>query len=268
MCIRDRRRVHGERPVKQSRNNLALIKMNPIQKAWLKVLSPLAYVINEKLAKRSGFFGRIGKFFIIGPREYGVHPLNKLFQFFNRRYMFAQAYMANRYGVLKFNSQNGYYTLRPFRHLAWVPPFFAIVAYLKFFYFTDTNRGYEPDKLTYLSRRIGGKMGLPLNSLNQRTSAHYIEINYIYGAEMLKRYHRVHQKIIEERNKASDQVRKTLYADPSYKYTPMKPVNINESAVPLQTKHCSLIGFAALGAKYFDCMIQFAHTQWHARTRF
>jgi hypothetical protein len=26
-----------------------------------------------------------------------------------------------------------------------------------------------------------------LNTLNQRTSAHYIEINYIYAAEMLKR---------------------------------------------------------------------------------
>ena len=30
-------------------------------------------------------------------------------------------------------------------------------------------------------------MGLPINSLNQRTSAHYIEINKIYGGEMIKR---------------------------------------------------------------------------------
>ena len=28
--------------------------MNPIQKAWLKVLAPFTYVINEKLAKRPG----------------------------------------------------------------------------------------------------------------------------------------------------------------------------------------------------------------------
>ena len=34
---------------------------------------------------------------------------------------------------------------------------------------------------------MGDELGLPLNSLNQRTSAHYIEINYIYGAEMVKR---------------------------------------------------------------------------------
>jgi len=45
----------------------------------LKVLSPVAYIINEKLAKRTGFFGKIGKFWIIGPREYGAHPVNKIF---------------------------------------------------------------------------------------------------------------------------------------------------------------------------------------------
>lgn len=28
--------------------------MNPIQRAWLKVLQPVAYLMNEKLAKRSG----------------------------------------------------------------------------------------------------------------------------------------------------------------------------------------------------------------------
>jgi hypothetical protein len=53
--------------------------MNPIQKSWLWLLRPAAYVINEKLAKKSGLFGKIGKLFIIGPREYGVHPMNKMF---------------------------------------------------------------------------------------------------------------------------------------------------------------------------------------------
>lgn len=28
--------------------------MNPIQKAWLKVLSPISGFVNEKMAKRSG----------------------------------------------------------------------------------------------------------------------------------------------------------------------------------------------------------------------
>ena len=29
--------------------------MNPIQKQWLKILKPLAYLINERLAKRAGW---------------------------------------------------------------------------------------------------------------------------------------------------------------------------------------------------------------------
>ena len=28
--------------------------MNPIQRAWLRVLQPVSFVVNEKLAKRSG----------------------------------------------------------------------------------------------------------------------------------------------------------------------------------------------------------------------
>lgn len=42
--------------------------MNYIQKAWLWVLSPVTPFINEKLAKRSGILGKIGRFFVIGPR--------------------------------------------------------------------------------------------------------------------------------------------------------------------------------------------------------
>ena len=45
----------------------------------------------------------------------------------------------------------------------------------------------RPDRLTYLTKKMGYNMLLPANSLNQRTSAHYIECNYIYGAEMVKR---------------------------------------------------------------------------------
>jgi len=44
----------------------------------------------------------------------------------------------------------------------------------------------------------------PLNSMNQRTSAHYIECNNIYGAEMMKRYSKTHKKIIDERNRCTE----------------------------------------------------------------
>ncbi len=42
--------------------------MNYIQKAWLYALRPVSNLINNKLAKKSGALGRIGRFFAIGPR--------------------------------------------------------------------------------------------------------------------------------------------------------------------------------------------------------
>jgi hypothetical protein len=34
-----------------------------------------------------GLLGRFGRFFMIGPREYGTHPTNKMFILLNRRYL-------------------------------------------------------------------------------------------------------------------------------------------------------------------------------------
>ena len=37
----------------------------------------------------------------------------------------------------------------------------------------------------------------------------------------------MHKKIIDERNKATEQERKIRYADPNYEYIPMVPVSLN-----------------------------------------
>jgi hypothetical protein len=65
------------------------------------VLKPVAYVVNEKMAPRAGLLGRIGKFFMIGPREYGMHPFNRAFVFLNRRYMSGSAILLHRYSAIK-----------------------------------------------------------------------------------------------------------------------------------------------------------------------
>lgn len=59
--------------------------MNPIQKAWLVVLRPVITLVNEKLAKRSGLLGRIGKFYAFGPRQFGYHPTNRFLAVFNNQ---------------------------------------------------------------------------------------------------------------------------------------------------------------------------------------
>lgn len=42
--------------------------MNIIQRAWLIALRPVSTFVNDKLAKKSGMLGRIGRFFSFGPR--------------------------------------------------------------------------------------------------------------------------------------------------------------------------------------------------------
>ena len=42
--------------------------MNYIQRAWLVALRPVSSLLNDKIAKKSGMLGRIGRFFAVGPR--------------------------------------------------------------------------------------------------------------------------------------------------------------------------------------------------------
>jgi hypothetical protein len=42
--------------------------MNIIQRTWLTVLRPVSTFVNDKLAKKSGLLGRLGRFFAFGPR--------------------------------------------------------------------------------------------------------------------------------------------------------------------------------------------------------
>ena len=51
----------------------------------------------------------------------------------------------------------------------------------------------------------------PPNFLQNRLSAHYIEINHIFAIEMMKRYQVARREILAEREKQSDQVKRTKY---------------------------------------------------------
>jgi len=67
-------------------------------------------------------------------------------------------------------------------------------------------------------------MMFPPNFLHNRLSAHYIEINHIFAIEMMKRYHSARKEILEERERHSDEEKKTLYiTNPGYVYEPMGP---------------------------------------------
>ncbi len=70
--------------------------------------------------------------------------------------------------------------------------------------------------------------GVPGNALNHRVSAHFTEINNIYGIEMAKKvlslitqYSKVADELATEYNLASLEDRRTRFARPGYQYVPL-----------------------------------------------
>ena len=58
----------------------------------------------------------------------------------------------------------------------------------------------------------------PINALQNRTSAHFTEINSFYMHEMTKRVMEKHEEIASKRSSLSDEVKKTKYAREGYQY--------------------------------------------------
>ena len=124
-----------------------------------------------------GLVGKIGRFFAIGPREYGVHPLNRMFIFMNRKYMNYQALALHRYSLVKYwnfppfflfvcvyetnpfqkrktkfcsllflskrnLTHNGYHMIRVFKHFSFVLPATILASLGLFVYWGDDNKNY------------------------------------------------------------------------------------------------------------------------------
>ena len=73
--------------------------MNPIQKAWLKVLRPVVTLVNDKMAKKTGIIGRIGKFYSFGPRQFGFHPINRYIAYTNNLILDFMGLILHKYPI-------------------------------------------------------------------------------------------------------------------------------------------------------------------------
>ena len=62
---------------------------------------------------------------------------------------------------------------------------------------------------------------MPANTLEQRQSAHFQEINYRYSLLMKRVFQERYNKVAEERKQLDTKERLTKYADPSYQYVEM-----------------------------------------------
>lgn len=80
--------------------------MNPIQKMWLVALKPVITLVNDKLAKRSGILGRIGRFYAFGPRQFGYHPTNKFLAVMNHHIVTCMGFVLHRYPFFRSPSPN------------------------------------------------------------------------------------------------------------------------------------------------------------------
>ena len=193
--------------------------MNYLQRAWLWALRPVTGFVNEKLAKRSGLLGKLGRFFAIGPREFGYHPTSKMLAYTNRVLLQGMGFMLHRYSGLKSATGNGYQMMRPFRTVAFMPAFLAL---LPFIFIANSSGFFEQEEGTSLDWLMNKQpMGVPINALNHRVSAHFSEINSIYGVEMMKKYSKVLEDLVSEYNNASMQDRRTRYTREGYEYIPI-----------------------------------------------
>ena len=91
------------------------------------------------------------------------------------------------------------------------------------------NNNTKEENLEEVIMRTGG-LGLPTGSMNIRRSAHFLEINSIYGAEMTRRvricnnqFEHAYQSIKDQRETMSDKDKKTKYAVQGYSYSPSAP---------------------------------------------
>ena len=65
-------------------------------------------------------------------------------------------------------------------------------------------------------------IGTPGNTMNNKVSAHYIEIENLYMSEMLPKYENKYQEIVQERSQLSIKEKKEKYANKNSSYELMK----------------------------------------------
>jgi len=84
--------------------------------------------------------------------------------------------MLHKYGVLKHIPGRGHYNIRAGAHLNFIGPLFALSMNWIIFYYHDNAAEDHTDTMKYVRHRTNWGMGYPAGVMNQRTSAHFIEI--------------------------------------------------------------------------------------------
>lgn len=187
----------------------------------MKNTPTLQYIVNERLAKRSGLIGRIFKGLEMGPRQYSQHTFYRAFRVVNFYYLHLYQITAIMRPVLSrlvVGVSNGPLNYSGLFMWFWLTA--LIIARFRFIRARDIGVFNHQDNPEFWFGRYN--MMFPPSFLHNRISAHYIEINHIFNIEMLKRYQIARKEILAEREKCSDFEKRTKYiTNPHYVYEPL-----------------------------------------------
>ena len=177
--------------------------------------------MNERLAKRSGIIGRFFKGLEMGERQYSGHRVQKVFKINN--FIWVKSLMMLNYTRPIFTRFFGV-TISPLNYsglLMWCLATGFILSRLKFTRFRDFMVFNKQDQPEFWFRRYA--IIFPPQLMNNRISAHFVEINHIYFVEMFKKFIVVKDEIVKERLTHDDLTKRTKYAlNPNYVYEPLK----------------------------------------------
>ncbi len=188
--------------------------------SWLlRNTSSLQYLVNERLAKRSGVIGRMARALEMGERQYSQHTLLRAFKVANWLWVYTYQWMGMMRPIASrfMGSQNG-----PLNYSGIGVYIFCtamVFSRFRFIRSRDVLWFNQQDNPEFWYARYN--MMFPPNFLHNRLSAHYIEINHIFSIEMMKKYQGARREILAEREQHSEEVRRTKYAsNPNYVYEP------------------------------------------------
>ena len=207
--------------------------MSEFLQRWLLAnIGPIRYMVNERLAKRSGLLGRMFKYLEIGERQYGQHTLTKTMRVAN--YFWVKTYQIA--GMMRLPAarfigvHNGPLNYSGMALWFWMT--FIVLARFRLIRARDNITFNHQDSPEFWYSRYN--MMFPPSFLHNRMSAHYIEINHIFAVEMMKRYQYARKEIIAEREAASDIDKRTRYAQPNYVYEALGPDSAKMTAAKMQ----------------------------------
>ncbi len=187
---------------------------------WILRQKGFVNFVNNNLAERKGAIGSIFKRLRIGTREMGRHTFPAMLKYFNY-------YLVMSYGLIGsirpvFSRYIGV-THGPLNYtglMMWFLMSGAILNRLRLHRSRDVFTFNNEDGAEFWYKAM--EMLFPPSYLNNKISAHYIEINQIYTTEMFKRYRKAREEILAERETLSDKEKRTRFiTNSNYVYEPL-----------------------------------------------